>query len=220
MNSLEHRQGLLLGALVILAMISIPVMRYLLQWDVGVVASVWVAIGTLALAGATWWNVSQTKAVVAGEDRRHQQSFVPIVEVMWCDFSDATSGNVSIHSRNIGKGPALDIRATFKGSMTVSFGILGSAEDENHNYRFDTLVFEKSASTPDTSSDGIVALTAKDFNLTRYARANPAHNTLAITSAEIAYVDLFGNPYKTIYDDFSARRYHLEQPSYLKLPAR
>lgn len=51
------------------------------HWKVGLgdLSSMWVAAGTLALAGMTWWSVSRTNAVISGEDRRHQQGFAPLL---------------------------------------------------------------------------------------------------------------------------------------------
>jgi hypothetical protein len=218
MKWLDQHQGLIFVALVILGLIATPMMRYWLCWDVSVVASVWVAVGTLALAGVTWWNVSQTIAVVAGEDRRHQQSFVPIVELKWFNASDTALGYLQIHARNIGKGPALNIQATIKGFMVLRPGTPGESVGDDLTYVLDKLVFETSACAPDTSSDGIVSLVSTDFSLTKYSNVTIVPDTIAVTSAEVLYTDLFGNVYKTVYDDFRAKKYHLEQPDHLKIP--
>jgi len=215
--SAHQWQALLL--LFILGCLSVPVMRYLLWWDVSVIASVWVAGGTLALAVVTWWNVYQTKAVVAGEDRRHQQSFLPIVEYMFFDTSEVQNGFIHLVASNIGSGPALDIRARLQGSATIRFGVPTQTgiEDQDHNYAFDQLKFERSAGAPHISPNDSFVVTAADFHLTRYARGTLLPGTISVTSAEISYADVFGNRYKTIYDDFRSRKYHLEQPENLRV---
>jgi hypothetical protein len=73
--------------------------------------NVLVALGTLALAGVTYWNVRQTNFVIAGEERRHQQQFAPLVELY-------RSQN-AIDYQNIGTGLALRIHIM----ITVAFTI-------------------------------------------------------------------------------------------------
>jgi hypothetical protein len=60
-----------------------------------------VGVGTLALAAATFWNIRQTNAVIAGEERRFQVSEYPLVTL--------SRNAVNIDVMNIGKGIALNI---------------------------------------------------------------------------------------------------------------
>lgn len=71
-------------------------------------ANIFVAVGTLALAVTTWWSVSETRAVIAAEERRHQQRLSPV-----CVLQEASSRlegidlDVSLWVVNIGTGPAM-----------------------------------------------------------------------------------------------------------------
>jgi hypothetical protein len=64
-----------------------------------------VAVGTLALAGITAWNALVTRAIIGAEDRRHQQSLAPIVN-LWPHITP--SGTCILNVVNMGPGPAIN----------------------------------------------------------------------------------------------------------------
>jgi len=214
MNSLTKWRPLLVALIVLVCVGLTPVMRYVFCWDVSTVASVWVAIGTSALALVTWWSVLQTRKVIAGEDRRHQQSFVPIVKIDEPPRIDIY-GWASLWSANAGRGPALAVRARLTGWVFATF--YSKSGNRDQNYSIDHLVFEISVASTGSRTDDHFNLIARDDNLKQYDKIDIKETV--ISAAEIEYCDLFGNKYKTIYDDFGLKRFHIEQPEHLRIPA-
>jgi hypothetical protein len=84
----------------------------------------WVAAGTLAMARTTWMSLvktdesmAQTKNVLAAEERRHQQSFAPIIELTTNNDTDADF--IKFNIQNIGKGVALNI--AIEGDIRIDY---------------------------------------------------------------------------------------------------
>lgn len=77
-----------------------------------------VAVGTLALAFVTVWNVRQTNKVISSEERRHQQQYAPLITLQRIQYlgqgsrynPQVSSGANATLARNIGMGIAINVR--------------------------------------------------------------------------------------------------------------
>jgi hypothetical protein len=81
-NRRMKRIALLVVGLLLVYAVGQYAMNHSTAWTPETKASVWVAVGTLLLAIATAWSVWETRLVIRGEDRRHQQSFAPSVRLI------------------------------------------------------------------------------------------------------------------------------------------
>lgn len=139
-------------------------------------ASILVAVGTGVLAYFTWQSVSRTSDVIAGEDRRHQQSLAPLFIVK----AQATqrivtegAAETGIRVYNIGYGIATNIEMALEGTLhyTKTHSVTDSEENRRlYSDRFtpnpsysvpQTLLVNESASEPFERRLSISALEAR-----------------------------------------------------------
>jgi hypothetical protein len=183
-------------------------------------ANVAVAAGTLALAFVTWWNVRQTTLVVTSEDRRMQQGFAPYLTATFKtapgeegipDEYDITGFIITNSGYGIARNVSIHVGAY---SVPYSPGNHASAERVKMaegagrarwtlNATYD-VISEKAAVTVYTyCEDG------------EYRQQS--YEPTVVVAAWIRYVDMFGNEYETIYDDWHERRSRWIPPENLRL---
>ena len=193
-----------------------------------------VAIGTLALAVATVWNISQTNKVIAGEDRRHQQQFAPLVQ-----FNDYTHGGNDFQSGfsavNIGNGLAIDITVEVRGlhrfDAPIQFEVTSDewaaelAEKPNVTWTYrDGRRFAYDIEPRSVAFEGrytLSALRAGDPYATLYDKRiedkTSWHGRIEYEHVELTYYDMFGNKYSTIYRDPDIATYKWCRPAHLAM---
>lgn len=189
-----------------------------------------VAFGTLALAVVTLASVLETRAVLRGEDRRHEQSYAPFLTLGdYLNTDEKYEGGYTV--RNSGMGIALSITFEVRGRVTVaSFDFPPGPVDapmttieEQTAYRekykelndFDISDQESlSASFPggyDTFSQEI--LKSPPGPLAEIEDVTYSHCVLR-------YHDIFGNRYETRYTDDRLDRFDWVQPVNLRSARR
>jgi hypothetical protein len=181
--------------------------------DIRLWAEIGTAVGTLALAVATFWSVSRTNAVIRGEDRRHQQQFAPLVKLV---FSLTGSQNAfkanddpvqGFAAVNIGNGIAvnveIEIEAIFSYKEIVSFGppaptdfpgmpLVGFTVPKTEP-RSEPFVRHFSASA--IEKDGEARFDEAAFRELTYSSPS-----MMFKRVRLDYEDMFGNRYATIYE--------------------
>lgn len=191
-----------------------------------------VAIGTLALAGVTWWNVRQTSAVIASEDRRHQQGFAPLVELD--EPGSAFDGAFSV--RNIGYGLALNVSINIDGKLTFEspYEVEVPDEEADEILRAGGVITNsggkcyKTLRKQDTERFYVgYLLSALKSDATpaplSYDRIRELHYwkpKIEYDRVTLTYQDMFGNEYATIYETDSLQYYSWQQPRHLAIRRR
>jgi hypothetical protein len=173
------------------------------RWTAAEQIEFWVAAGTFVLAVVTLWNVYVTRTVVGAEDRRHRQSFAPIVDVHWSarpvydedavdpdgePLVDYYEGLFS--AENSGLGPALNIAVS--ANITWRFRRMEERDGELISAGTQVTVAPWNA----TAS----ALSARDARSTATLIATQPEDTYTFVSASnvvVTYSDLFGNRYRS-----------------------
>lgn len=186
-----------------------------------------VAGGTLALAVVTVVSVLQTRAVISAEDRRHQQSYAPLL-TLGEQFNNNEEYKAGFVLYNIGKGVAVDI----------TFRVIGTATTETHvfppEFWAGSISFsseeERAAfnerhrvSRADEIDNSYFCSALADGGHDYFYQAFLAENGYAISSVHysscaVSYADMFGNRYETIYQDDQLRKYVWVQPKHLMIP--
>ena len=204
-----------LGALSACLIIAALFMQFFTCWDAGTKASVYVAIGTIGLAVATFWSVYQTRAVISGEDRRHQNAYAPLVVCQGFPYESGSPTQnrfLACLLRNDGMGMALNITVDVKGRIQKRESTPGLGEGQHHS---DFTANGTAALIPNRKDEhwaSIFMLTLPDGFL-----------ALDIHRVAIQYEDQFGNLYETLYQDWQAKPGpaafdEWRQPQYLKIP--
>jgi hypothetical protein len=179
---------------------------YYARWTAAEQIEFWVAAGTFVLAVVTMWNVWVTRAVVGAEDRRHRQSFAPIVDVHWVarpvtskhafdENDEALIDHIEgvFSAENSGLGPALNI--TVQADVTWQFRRFETRDGERVSTGMATTVRPWSA----TAS----ALSARDTRSTVElvaAQPEPMYSFVKAANVVVSYTDLFGNEYRSECD--------------------
>lgn len=201
-------------------------------------ASVLVAVGTFALAFYTWKSVSRTGQVIAGEDRRHQQSLAPLVLIYPSAVQEHPSGLGAVNGyriHNIGYGLALNVQAEVVGALTQDH--YERYEDTPENLaRYDgyydpanrsnigdkTFINVGTRPTRRIFRELAVSAIAPSASLfypdEDLAQAVSLHPAAVYELGRIRYQDMFGNDYATEYLDASLDTYKWVQPTHLRLP--
>jgi hypothetical protein len=199
--------------------------------SVEALANIAVAVGTFVLAFFTWRSTDETSQIIAADERRHQQGFVPIVRVLAAVYVDAGVQRLFVHGVNCGAGAALDISFHFTGEALLLFnyqgkqpvlGLSGISEKQ-----------EKITVPIDDDFD-LPLLASGDENLPMFStkRVGPLYDMVQsnaiITyagiqsfhceSAVLNYTDLFGNAYRLEYTDFANMQFNFVIPERLKAP--
>jgi heme exporter protein D len=173
-----------------------------------------VAAGTLALAVVTVASVLETRAVIRGEDRRHQQSFAPMLQLEWRERSGANTFPFALANKGMGmainaitrvQGTAFGSRLEKEGDPPILSQVRVSKE------------FAGTYKASQVALDGevifAVVIEAAEVKGHREGYGD-AHPKLVL----IEYEDMFGNIYKTSYADWQDKRddFVWEQPKALK----
>ncbi len=182
-RDLRRAQGLVIGvaALIVLAVIGLGFYH---GFDASTKANVWVAVGTLFLALITWWSLSQTRAVIAAEDRRHQQGFAPLLTIAQTESSD---GRIRMTVSNVGHGIAQRVLVQLSGYFT-----------NRSNPNAATLAIPRDSEAHHISVIAVRGRAGLSFPI--------VIGTLPfvhLKSIRIEYADMFGNGYVTEYLAFS-----------------
>jgi hypothetical protein len=161
-------------------------MNQFTSWSPEAKASVWVAIGTLALAAVTAWSVYQTRSIIGAEDRRHQQGFAPLLVF---DGHHIVAGNLFYLIKNVGMGMAIGVMVRTEGTFYSSEfqrGIIPMTPYPERPYEGET---SHALIVKDDIGDIIIHPMPPDYGGTRPG------------SIEITYYDMFDNRYLTRYPD-------------------
>lgn len=135
-----------------------------------------VAVGTLALAGITAWNVAVTRDVISAEDRRHQQSLAPIVNA-WPHLTKQKGWVLEFV--NMGPGPALNIELRY----VVVYTARGRRQRHEARMR-----------------RNVLAANGGNFQSARLEVPGDAEAPVSIetvSNIELRYRDMFGNQYES-----------------------
>lgn len=183
-------------------------------------ANALVALGTLALAATTAWQASLTRSVLRGEDRRHQQGFIPIVEMRIFLESGAVP-TLAVRFTNVGKGPALNVIAVLSGTISnVRFSYIPAAGDREGEYPpGETAFIPVSGSAylallPDPAAGEQYGRTVL-FEKALFDAPRPVQfleGAVSLDGISLSYRDLFDNEYETVYTDWKRQLYYLELP--------
>jgi hypothetical protein len=197
------RIALLVVGLLLVYAVGQYAMNHWTAWTPETKASVWVAVGTLLLAVATAWSVWETRLVIRGEDRRHQQSFAPMLKLVWREGSKANEFHYLI--LNDGMGMAVNISLDYSGHVNGSTTVPGAVPKPVAADVTDSLSFSQ--------VKGVV-----EVMITVPPPDGAYYHSLALSKVTLRYHDMFGNPYKTLYNDWQNKRqeFDWEQPDSLK----
>jgi hypothetical protein len=199
-----------------------------------------VGFGTIALASVTYWNIRQTNKVIAGEDRRHQQQFSPLVELYDYRAADKMGNSYGFGAVNIGNGLALNV--VIRIDATLHFteqSRVEISEDERAQLRAEAFSqgtgyqdivlggkYYKYVNTPSSKPLSLLyecsAIKASKayvyFPCELVAEKVGWSERLEYRSVVLEYDDMFGNKYGTVYQDSALARYQWLQPDHLRIP--
>ncbi len=180
--------------------------------DAGTKANIWVAIGTLALAFITWWSLSQTKAVIAAEDRRHQQAFAPLLLLTPPVLSN---GRFRSNVYNGGYGLALRVLVMIEGEFS-------STELVNMPPTMALQNLPTIAMREDGKVHHIGVVAKDERPEMSFPQPDTRYSIVLLTRVEIEYADMFGNEYKTTYRTFTLNPndFKWTQPAHLDMRVR
>ena len=178
-------------------------------WSAETKASVWVAIGTLTLALVTGWSVYQTRTIVAAEDKRHMQTFVPLAIIVRGPTYHVAQNLFTLRVVNNGKAPLLNLRIELTGEANLQ-------HINNSSARFHSVLDETmTLSALEERNPYDVALRKVSVpGLPDYWLPEDAWNA----SATLRYTDIFGNEFVTCYADLTKlNEYHFAPPPIFRL---
>lgn len=191
-----------------------------------------VAAGTLLLAMFTAQSVQETKEVLRGEDRRHQQGFAPFV-TLGDHFNNNEDYQPGFTAHNIGKGVALDVQIRIDGEVTIEYynfpvewnpfmsvKVPGQpsreeqeqAEREREKYKVVQSLLISGNYFCSSLWDGGINYFVQHVFADNY----PTIKQVRYTKVHVTYQDMFGNPYRTVYVDSELKKYRWEQPRSLR----
>lgn len=218
------RIPILLALMVPVGIVGQLAMSRWTQWTVETKASVWVAVGTLLLAVATAWSVWETKMVLRGEERRHQQSQAPLLVVLDNPNRDETYTR-GFTIRNRGTGIALHPRLMIRGTVTISKLKLPpgnrffstTQEQQAFNEKHTVVEYHDFESTKAWSASYANGWDTFDEEI--LANPDGSIDDIAYSRCKVIYYDMFGNQYETRYTDNHLDRFEWVQPQSLQ-PSR
>lgn len=197
-------------------------MNHWSHWSAETKANVWVAVGTILLAVATFWSVWETRLVIRGEDRRHQQTFAPFL-LLQDNLDDSNAHERGYTIYNIGSGVALNVAVEVVGCATIS-----TFHRPPGIHNFTTLqeqeAFVEKHSTlsdyhlRDVYSCSALAEGREVFFRSPLAKTADKVTAVGYSSCSIRYQDMFGNRYETRYTDDRLDGFEWIQPESLRVP--
>ena len=200
-----------------------------------------VAVGTLTLAAVTYWNVTQTNRVIAGEDRRHQQQFAPLIVLYDYTEPDKMGNRYGFGISNIGLGLAIDIVVAIRATLYFETPVMkflspedlerlkAEAVSKGGGWSYQSsgdkpFVWEqRSESEPIAPTYSCSALNISGgvtyFSNTEVESKIQFHGRLEYSSVGCTYTDMFGNAYRTVYNANDLDSYEWVRPKHLKVPS-
>jgi hypothetical protein len=174
-------------------------------WTPDTEASVWVAVGTLLLAVATAWSVWETRLVIRSEDRRHQQSLAPSLRL------ERSEGDLGVFYL-VNKGMGLATRVRIQLSATLEFSMASNPAGASNGLTSEAVSYGKDVSQVATDDKIAINVLA--------GQSERSYQIVSPKAVTIAYEDMFGNPYKTVYTNWTIddNDSSWEQPEALKVP--
>jgi hypothetical protein len=172
-------------------------------------AEIGTAVGTLALAVATFWSITRTNAVIEGEERRHQQQFAPLVRLEFSLIGATTGFPASegpfqgFEAVNIGNGLAvnviIDIDAVlnYETSREIMREVPGTFPVGTGQYVGDaaTASIRRTLFASAIEKDGRARFGEPIFRDVTYGRPH-----MQFLQVRLLYQDMFGNEYATVYE--------------------
>jgi hypothetical protein len=190
-DSLIMGSLLFVVAVVLGTVLTIAVEKWELHLDV--VANLAVAAGTIGLAYFTWESVRGTKDVIAGEDRRHQIGFAPLLFV---DSVSPLPGSAKFAMKIMNNG----LGFVQSGNFTV-VGEFRTSQFVNGNTALGVMPPKP------FKAIGSYALVAVDKTNDVPVSDVPAnYNQIVLNEVTLCYFDMFDNSYETYYPDWSHDR--------------
>jgi hypothetical protein len=155
--------------------------------------NVWVAVGTVALAFITWLSLSQTRDVLAAEDRRHQQGFAPLLVL---ERLRVDGDRVHADVRNQGLGLAIRVAVTIDGHLTST--LLVNAPPAGALQPLPMVGISGATRTHE------ISVVAKACAAGLWFAVPATYDGVELNRVRIEYADMFGNGYATTYGAFSS----------------
>jgi hypothetical protein len=193
-----------IGSVLVIA-IALVVSWQNTDFNVEAKINLFVAVGTLALAFTTWWSVSETRAIIAAEDRRHQQSYAPLLHLDIFERNNDTN-IFRAFLNNYGQGMAQNINVQFLDGVYI---------DSNSN------ATTPDAPIPDESKKHVIGALATSKGAQVLIPPKTSYTKVSLQHVVIEYQDMFGNSYSTEYNDFTNFNYNRiwKPPPALKPPS-
>jgi hypothetical protein len=206
------QQFLALGTVLLIGL-AVYLLALLSGFDVPTQASIWVAVGTLALAATTVVSILETRQVLLGEEKRFQQSVAPFVVVS--PLADADGHFIGFKTKNAGKGLARNVRVRIEAFYYPD----GIDETEDIGLVLDAL--EKDTEARRWVDNAVVAVVAEGATESAYfagpnVEQPPLSDTL-IRRIEIDYLDMFGNEYRSTTEKYYEYAYEWNPPKRYKV---
>lgn len=184
----------------------------------------WVAVGTIGvalftagLAIVTAFSVVETQTILRAEDIRHQEQYAPFVTLELASYYEKTSKFSIITGFQLsskGLGPAI----------VTGYELKGAFHRPRVAAKPDVFEIEKGEEVPlDLSARGIswyirpsesMPVSAKEFEMERGAVPGGVPDIyIVFGSVVVSYLDMFGNHYNTVYEDFGKGSYRWVKPA-------
>ncbi len=202
--AIRRRAGLvMLAVLLCVAIISVALFTKLTP---EAQASIWVAVGTLALAFTTYQSITQTSKIIAAEDRRHMQQFFPYLVVKGVEYKD--------------NGLFLKIENEGIGLATTALIWCGPCKMRSGEFQSGIAPLTP---YPDRTFKEIVAqyagIPGGKTRLVPVAPLQQHYDRIELREVTIQYWDMFGNRYETGWADLTKdlEDYDWEQPEKLRI---
>jgi hypothetical protein len=169
-------------------------------------ASIWVAIGTLALAFTTYQAITQTGKVIAAEDRRHMQQFFPYLVVKGVEYKDG----------------ALFLKIENEGIGLATTALIWCGPCKMRSEEFQSGIVPLTLYRDIAVKEIVVQYAGIPGGKTRLVRVvplQPHYNKIELRELTIQYWDMFGNRYQTGWADLTKdlEDYDWEQPERLRI---
>ena len=162
-------------------------------------------LGTLALAFFTRESVRRTDDVIQGEERRHQQSFAPLID---CIGAEVVESLVQVRLNNAGGGLALNL----------AIRVFGNWSSKEFRPQVSPLTPWPDVEAEYSTLVSVVPL-RHDYAVKKVTMsgASPEKHYTVFTALQVfmSYEDAFGNSYSSVYDDFSTGLLNWKRPTAL-----
>lgn len=165
----------------------------------------------------SWWNVKVTGSVISAEDRRLQQSLAALLIIQLIPNGDKHHSDDRFNGfrvTNHGKGLARDVKISLE-----YFNLVKARVDEKKLGVARKIELQRTTELPYQLSDSVDAIAERDHAVTWFGLEFGEIDDTTMTefrNIRLSYLDMFGNPYETVYDDIVTYRWL--PPKYLEIP--